>query len=248
MRLIKVGCGIRKCGNLLKSDFLFLFLYDFFDAFIFITILDSSGQDSVPFFILVFFIQRNMCKTMAYSIVKSVFMLEWFVIDAFFCWFFFTINFERQTSSVIISVDVYRKPNSTNNYIDNKSFHCFQHKYAVYNTISHLSLTHIFLNEEDYNEERNTILATGIENGYKNEGIEKILQKQEKKIRLQQIISFSNTTTNPTFIRRISLTYYPKLTNELIKIFKKHKIQIINNSKKFKIKNHLKSTKNKKSI
>jgi hypothetical protein len=44
--------------------------------------------------------------------------------------------------------------------------------------------THIPLNEEDYNEERNKILAI-IENGYKkNEVIEKIIQKQEKKIKL----------------------------------------------------------------
>jgi hypothetical protein len=106
-------------------------------------------------------------------------------------------------------------------------------------------LTHIPLNEEDYNEERNKILAIGIENGYKNKVIEKILQKQEKKIKLQQITTLSNTTTNPTFIRCISLTYYPKLTNKLINIFKKHKIQIINNSNKFKMKYQLESTKNK---
>jgi hypothetical protein len=66
-------------------------------------------------------------------------------------------------------------------------------------------------------------------------------KKQGKKIRLQQNTTLSNTITNPTFIRRISLTYYPKL----IKIFKKHKIQIINNGNKLKIKNHLESTKNK---
>jgi hypothetical protein len=95
--------------------------------------------------------------------------------------------------------------------------------------------THIPLNEEDYNEERNKILAI-IENGYKkNEVIEKIIQKQEKKIKLQQITTLSNTTTNPTFIRRVSLTYYPKLTNKPIKIFKKHIIQIINNRNKYKI-------------
>jgi hypothetical protein len=47
--------------------------------------------------------------------------------------------------------------------IDNKSFHCFQQKYAVYNIMSH-RLTHIPLNEE----ETNKILAIGIENGYKN--------------------------------------------------------------------------------
>jgi hypothetical protein len=99
---------------------------------------------------------------------------------------------------------------------------------------------------DDYNKERNKILAIGIENGYKSEVIEKIIQKQEKKIRLQQITTLLNTTTNPTFIRCITLTYYPKLTNKLIKIFKKHKIQMINNSNKFKIKNHLESTKNKK--
>jgi hypothetical protein len=69
----------------------------------------------------------------------------------------------------------------------------------------------------------------------KNEVIEKIIQKQEKKIKFQQITTLSNTTTNPTFIRRISLTYYPNLTNKLIKIFKKHKIQIINNRNKYKI-------------
>jgi hypothetical protein len=89
-------------------------------------------------------------------------------------------------------------------------------------------------------------LVIGIENGYKNEVIEKIIQKQEKKIKLQQNTTLSNTTTNPTFIRCISLTYYPKLTNKLINILKKHKIQIINNRNKFKIKNHLESTKNKK--
>jgi hypothetical protein len=88
-------------------------------------------------------------------------------------------------------------------------------------------------------------LAIGIGNGYKNEVIEKIIQKQEKKIKLQQITTLSNTITNPTFIRCISLTYYPKLTNKLINICKKHKIQIINNSNKFKIKNQLESTKNK---
>jgi endonuclease I len=46
-------------------------------------------------------------------------------------------------------------------------------------------------------------------------------------------------------MRSISLTYYPKLTNKLNKFFKKHKIQKIN-SNKFKIKNHLETTKNKK--
>jgi transposase len=77
------------------------------------------------------------------------------------------------------------------------------------------------------NQERNKILASGIENGYKNELIEKVIQKQEKKIRLQRNTTLSNATTNPTFIRRISLTYYPKVTNKLIKIFKQHSKGVI---------------------
>jgi hypothetical protein len=50
----------------------------------------------------------------------------------------------------------------------------------------------------------------------------------------------------PASNRRISLTYYPRKTNRLSKVFKRHGIQMMNNSNTIQIRNLLESAKMKK--
>jgi hypothetical protein len=61
--------------------------------------------------------------------------------------------------------------------------------------MSHHRLTHVPLNKENYNEEEKRILAIGIDNAFKDKVIEKIHQRQKKKIKRQQISTLSSTAT-----------------------------------------------------
>jgi hypothetical protein len=76
---------------------------------------------------------------------------------------FLELNIERDRKSEKINFKIYRKPNSTNNFINNRSFHCRQP-----------------IDMEDYNKERQIILDIGEQNGYKNVTVEGVISKQEK--------------------------------------------------------------------
>jgi hypothetical protein len=59
----------------------------------------------------------------------------------------------------------------------------------------------------------------------------------------ENLTTFRSNWTDNEILRRISLPYFPKITNKLSKHFRKHKIQLVTNSNNYKIKNKLGSVK-----
>jgi hypothetical protein len=143
-----------------------------------------------------------------------------------------------------INFKIYRKPTSTNRYISSKSFHSFQHKNAAFNSMAH-RLTHIPLTDDNYLEERNNILNFGLKNGYEKLIVEKIIRKHEYKVNRANLTTLINSEQKEKISKRISIPYYPRITNKLATIFQKHKIHLVTHSNNFKIKNKLGSVKDK---
>jgi hypothetical protein len=119
-----------------------------------------------------------------------------------------------------INLKIYRKPTSTNRFISSKSFHSFQHKNAAFNSMAH-RLTHVPMDEENYTEKRNNISKLGSENGYGRQIIENILNKHERKAHRENLTTFRSNRADNEILRRISLPYFPKITNKLSKHFRK---------------------------
>jgi hypothetical protein len=78
-------------------------------------------------------------------------------------------------------------------------------------------------------------------NGYKQKQITKIINKHEKLKQRQDITTFSSPRS--TTQKRISVPFYPSITNKLQKVFKKNNLQLITSSNDFKLKNNFISTK-----
>jgi hypothetical protein len=78
-------------------------------------------------------------------------------------------------------------------------------------------------------------------NGYPADRIQKIITKHEEKTRIQNLTTL-NSSSNQTK-KRISVPFFPTLTNRFKKIFKRHNIDLVTTSSNYKIKNQLISTK-----
>jgi hypothetical protein len=100
------------------------------------------------------------------------------------------------------------------------------------------------LSEEKYLKEKDTIVQIGQINGYQRTDILKIIRKHEN-IRRRQELTTLIETRQPTK-KRISVPFFPAITNKLKKVFTRNNLEIVATSGEYKLKNMLMSTKDKK--
>lgn len=144
-----------------------------------------------------------------------------------------------------IEFEVYRKSTATDRYTTNDSFCSYQHKIAVFHSLVH-RLCRLPLSVGAFKKEFDHIVHLAEVNGFEKPLIEKIVQKQQRKIASEQSTTlFSQNETLKTeneIEHRVSFSFMPAITNKLRQHFKKENIHIVYNSKN-KLKNILGSTK-----
>ncbi|XP_055633647.1 uncharacterized protein LOC129773989 [Toxorhynchites rutilus septentrionalis] len=118
---------------------------------------------------------------------------------------------------------IYRKPTSTDRYITSDSNHFGAQKQAAFHSMVY-RLLNIPMERDDYIAEKNRIYYAAELNGYKRCFVEKILRKHEKKKWRK-----NNTTLEPEKEqhKRISLPYYPKITNTVQSTLRKHGFHVV---------------------
>ncbi|XP_055527043.1 uncharacterized protein LOC129719678 [Wyeomyia smithii] len=117
-----------------------------------------------------------------------------------------------------VKFSVYRKPTSTDRYITCDSNHYGSQKQAAFHSMAH-RLYSIPMEKEDFEAERKKIHEAADLNGYDEEYVNKILRKHERKRHRRNA-----TTLEPEKeeIKRISLPFFPKLTNTIQNDLKQH--------------------------
>lgn len=118
---------------------------------------------------------------------------------------------------------IYRKPTSTDRYITSDSNHYGSQKQAAFHSMAH-RLFSIPMEKEEFEAERVKIHEAAELNGYDREFINKIIRKHERKKHRQDA-----TTLQPekSENQRISLPFYPKVTNAIQNIVKDHGFQAV---------------------
>jgi hypothetical protein len=92
-------------------------------------------------------------------------------------------------------------------------------------------------------EENYTIVQIGKINGYQRKDILKIIRKHEN-IRRRQEFTNLIETRQPTK-KRISVPFFPAITNKLKKVFTRNNLEMVTTSGEYQLKNKLMSTKDK---
>jgi hypothetical protein len=90
---------------------------------------------------------------------------------------FLDVCFQRQDHK--FEFNIHRKPASTNRYINQSSFHPYQHKAAVFHAMAH-RLTQIPMQPRNYHAERKNIFKIGTMNGYNETFVRSIIEKHER--------------------------------------------------------------------
>lgn len=128
-----------------------------------------------------------------------------------------------RTADNKLKFGIYRKPTSTDRYITSDSNHYGAQKQAAFHSMVH-RLFSIPMEKDDFVAERDKIHNAAVVNGYGKEFVDKILRKhQRKKHRLDA------TTLRPEKeeAQRISLPFYPKLTNPVQAVLKSHGFHVV---------------------
>lgn len=125
-----------------------------------------------------------------------------------------------------VKFGIYRKPTSTDRYITSDSNHFGSQKQAAFHSMAH-RLHNIPMEKEEFAEERNHIYKAAEVNGYEKEFVDKILRKHKRKKQRQNL-----TTLQPIEeeSKRISMPFYPKLTNPIKTTLKRHGLKVVHKS------------------
>ncbi|XP_055623481.1 uncharacterized protein LOC129766908 [Toxorhynchites rutilus septentrionalis] len=118
---------------------------------------------------------------------------------------------------------IYRKPTSIDRFITSDSNHFGAQKQATFHSMAH-RLYNVPMEEEEFAKEEENIYKAATVNGYGKEFVERILRKHKRKKYLLDI-----TTLQPEIddIKRITLPFYPKITNPIKKTLKKQALHIV---------------------
>lgn len=121
---------------------------------------------------------------------------------------------------------IYRKPTSTDRYITSDSNHFGAQKQAAFHSMAH-RLYNVPMESVEFKEEQERIYAAAEVNGYGRTFVEKILQKHKRKKHRQNI-----TTLEPGAeeTKRISLPFYPKVTNQIKTTLRQHGLHVVHRS------------------
>jgi hypothetical protein len=151
---------------------------------------------------------------------------------------FLDVMVERSIDRLVF--DVYRKPTSTQRYITADSYHPQCHKNAAFNSMAH-RMCNFQLSPQNYENEKKKILEIGRVNGYPANQIQKIIRKHEDTTSRRNLTTLSPIETKKG--KRISILFYPGITNKIGKVFKRNDIQMVCSSSQYKLKKKLGSTK-----
>ncbi|XP_053692022.1 uncharacterized protein LOC128740504 [Sabethes cyaneus] len=113
---------------------------------------------------------------------------------------------------------IYRKPTSTDRFITSDSNHFGAQKQAAFHSMAH-RLFNIPLEEEEFNAEREKIHKIAGQNGYDSNFVNKILRKHERKRHRQNATTLQPDSDEKV---RISLPFYPIITNSIKNILHQH--------------------------
>ncbi|XP_053699016.1 uncharacterized protein LOC128745987 [Sabethes cyaneus] len=113
---------------------------------------------------------------------------------------------------------IYRKPTSTDRYITSDSNHFGAQKQAAFHSMAH-RLVHIPMEEEDFIAEKENIYKAAKINGYDKQFVDRIIRVHERKKHKQNVTTLQPEREN---IERISIPFYPKITNPIKNILKRH--------------------------
>lgn len=121
---------------------------------------------------------------------------------------------------------IYRKPTSTDRYITSDSNHFGAQKQAAFHSMAY-RLYSIPMEKEEFAIERDHIYEAADVNGYDKEFVNKIFRKHKRKKQRRDI-----TTLQPTGekIKRISLPFYPRITNPMKAVLKRQGLEVVHKS------------------
>jgi hypothetical protein len=126
-----------------------------------------------------------------------------------------------------LSFSIYRKPTSTQLFIQNESNHSKQHKMAAFNSMFNRLLS-IPMKTEDFEKEKEYIFQTGKINGYSKTQLDKLLRKHVRKREIQNLTSLEIIEQDaPKFI---SLPFVPPLTYKLDNELRKYGFKVAYNN------------------
>ncbi|XP_055543038.1 uncharacterized protein LOC129728613 [Wyeomyia smithii] len=121
---------------------------------------------------------------------------------------------------------IYRKPTSTDRYITADSNHFGGQKQAAFHAMAH-RLFNVPMEAEEFAKEQQQICKAAEINGYDKRFVDKILGKQKRKQEKQQITTLLPGSSE---IKRISLPFYPKVTNRIKNTLRRLNFQIVHKS------------------
>jgi hypothetical protein len=125
----------------------------------------------------------------------------------------------------VIEVAVYHKPTNTLRFIPSNS-HCpIQHKLAPFHSMAHRLCT-LPLSLKNYKNEYDYIQQAAKVNGYDSNEIDRIIKHHSEKIRRNNLSTFFYQQRENN-LKRVSVTFAPKITNKLKNIFRKQNMQIV---------------------
>lgn len=132
-------------------------------------------------------------------------------------------------------------------YIPSDAYAPIQHKLSAFNALAHRLVT-LPLTTNNYHKEYTYTLEAAKVNGYSNELIDNIIKKHSNKHRIAMsttLVSQNKTLNRDDELKRVAITFAPKITNGLKTVFRRNNMQLVY-SNPFKLKNKLISTKDKK--
>ncbi|XP_053698740.1 uncharacterized protein LOC128745687 [Sabethes cyaneus] len=125
-----------------------------------------------------------------------------------------------------LKFSIFRKPTSTDRYITTDSNHFGAQKQAAFHSMAH-RLVNIPMEQENFAAERERIQKAAELNGYDKKFVDKIIRKHLRKKQRHD-----TTTLQPEReeVQRISLPFYPKVTNHIRKVLKRHGFHVVHKS------------------
>ncbi|XP_055527924.1 uncharacterized protein LOC129720461 [Wyeomyia smithii] len=121
---------------------------------------------------------------------------------------------------------IYRKPTSTDRYITADSNHFGGQKQAAFHSMAH-RIFNIPMEEQEFLAEKETIYKAAELNGYDKQFVDKILRKHERKKHRRDATTLIPENEE---IRRVSLPFYPTITNPLKHTLRRYGINIAHKS------------------
>lgn len=136
---------------------------------------------------------------------------------------------------------IYRKPTNTCTFINAKSFHCSNHKYAAFNSMVFRACS-IPMSDIHFEDEINFIRNVAIKNGFGTNFLNGMIKRHQRNIHRSETTTLSREKDER--VRFIGMTYFPKVTDRLKNVFHENGLAIAYRSNN-KIKSNLLSTKDK---